>query len=270
MSDFTAAGKAELIAVSQALAEAGGLAALEYFRTPALSSENKDQAGGFDPVTIADRAAEAAMRAVLARERPQDAILGEEGGASPGSSGLTWALDPIDGTRAFISGIPMWGVLIGLDAGQGPVLGLVDQPYIGERFLGAFGQASLTRRGGTAQLIATRACADLSAATLFTTFPKVGTPDEGAAFADISAQVRLTRYGTDCYAYAMLAMGQIDLVIEAGLHAYDIQGPMAVIQAAGGVVTDWKGGPAHRGGRVLAAGDTRVHAQALEVLARVK
>ncbi len=270
MSDFTATEKAELISVSQAMAEAGGLAALAHFRTPALSPQNKDQTGGFDPVTIADRAAEAAMRAVLASDRPQDAILGEEGGSSPGTSGLTWVLDPVDGTRAFISGIPMWGVLIGLDAGQGPVLGLIDQPYIGERFLGAFGRASLTRRGEAARSITTRACADLNEATLFTTFPEVGTSEEGAAFADVSARVRLTRYGTDCYAYAMLAMGQIDLVIEAGLHAYDIQGPMAVIQAAGGMVTNWQGGPAHHGGRVLAAGDARVHAQALEVLARVR
>ncbi|MEO1314734.1 MAG: histidinol-phosphatase [Pseudomonadota bacterium] len=262
--DIPVEDRANLLRVAHALADAAGSVILPYFRQADLSAENKDH-GGFDPVTVADRGAEAAMRAVLAAERPHDAIHGEEAGYQPGTSGLTWVLDPIDGTRAFISGVPMWGTLIGLDAGAGPVLGIVDQPYIGERFVGAFGSATL-RRGSAEATLAVRPCARLADATLFTTFPEVGSAEEAAAFARVRDQVRLTRYGTDCYAYALLAMGQIDLVIEAGLNAYDIQGPMAVIQAAGGLVTDWTGGPAHKGGRVLAAGDPRIHSAAMEFL----
>jgi myo-inositol-1(or 4)-monophosphatase len=159
-------------------------------------------------------------------------------------------------------------VLIGLDAGAGPVLGLIDQPYTRERFIGGFGR-SVFRREGLERPLATRPCADLSQAVLYTTFPEIGTPAERAGFEAVRDRVRLTRYGLDCYAYALVALGQVDLVIEAGLQAYDVQGPIGVIEAAGGVVTDWRGGPAHRGGRVVAAGDARVHAAALEHLARV-
>jgi histidinol phosphatase-like enzyme (inositol monophosphatase family) len=176
-------------------------------------------------------------------------------------------LDPIDGTRAFLSGAPSWGVLVGLDAGDGPILGIVDQPYIGERFIGGFGRAVL-RLHGAERPIATRPCARLADAILFSTFPEIGSAAERAGFEAVRDRVRLTRYGFDCYAYALVALGQIDLVIEAGLYPYDIQGPQAVIEAAGGVVTDWRGGPAHRGGRIVAAGDARTHAAALEHLAR--
>jgi histidinol phosphatase-like enzyme (inositol monophosphatase family) len=257
----------ELWRIAGELADRGGERALELFRSPALTSANK-AASGFDPVTAADREAEAAMRAHLARHRPQDAILGEEFGSTPGRSGLTWVLDPIDGTRAFLSGAPSWGVLVGLDAGDGPILGIVDQPYIGERFIGGFGRAVL-RRHGAERPIATRACARLADAILLSTFPEIGSAAERAGFEAVRDRVRLTRYGFDCYAYALVALGQIDLVIEAGLYPYDIQGPQAVIEAAGGVVTDWRGGPAHRGGRIVAAGDARTHAAALEHLARV-
>ncbi|MEM9229943.1 MAG: histidinol-phosphatase [Pseudomonadota bacterium] len=264
MVDIPAGDRQDLLRIALELADAAGTAILPHFRARGLSAENKDQ-DGFDPVTVADRAAEQAMRAVLARARPQDAIHGEEAGRASGTSGLTWVLDPIDGTRGFIAGVPLWCVLIGLDTGDGPQLGVVDQPYIGERFVGAFGRATVTRLGHERE-IAVRPCGALSDATLFTTFPEVGTEAEGEAFARVAREVRLTRYGTDSYAYALLAMGHIDLVIEAGLRAYDIQGPMAVIQAAGGHVTDWRGGPAHQGGRVIAAGDPRVHAQALALL----
>jgi myo-inositol-1(or 4)-monophosphatase len=256
--------RADLLAVAHALADAARVATLAHFRAEGLCADNK-KAGGFDPVTVADRAAEAAMRAILAARRPQDGVMGEEFGVRQGTSGLTWVLDPIDGTRAYLSGTPTWGVLIAVDAGAGPVLGIIDQPYIGERFLGGFGRAEMTGPQG-ARPLATRPARPLEEATLFTTFPEVGTPAEGAAFHDLSSRVRLTRYGTDCYAYALIASGQIDLVVEAGLAAYDIQGPMAVIEAAGGVVTDWQGGPAHRGGRVLAAANRDIHAEALKVL----
>lgn len=259
----------ELIAVAHALADAAAAAVIPYFRANDLATDNKAGVGGFDPVTAADRAAEAAMRHLLAERRPDDAILGEEEAPQQGTTGLTWVLDPIDGTRAFMSGLPVWGTLIGLDAGQGPVLGMISQPYIGERFIGGLGQAALLREGAAPRPLHTRNCADLSRATLFSTFPEIGTEAERQGFTEVSRRVRLTRYGTDCYAYALLAMGQIDLVIEAGLHSYDIQGPQAVIEAAGGQVTNWDGGPAHNGGRIVASGDERIHAAALDILSRV-
>lgn len=177
-------------------------------------------------------------------------------------------IDPIDGTRAFISGIPSWGVLIGLDAGDGPVLGVVDQPYIGERFIGAFGQASLTTLNET-RPIRTSTCEMLKDATLMSTFPEVGSQAERLGFEAVQDAVKLTRFGLDCYAYALLAMGQIDLVIEAGLNPYDVQGPIGVIEAAGGVVTNWQGGPAHKGGRIVAAANAALHVQVLDILSKV-
>lgn len=253
--------------IAEALADAAAERCLPLFRSAGLAAENK-AASGFDPVTRADREAEQAMRALLARERPSDAVLGEEFEAAPGTSGLTWVLDPIDGTRAFLSGAPSWGILVGLDAGAGPVLGLIDQPYMRERFMGGLGRAMM-RRDGFETPLATRPCADLAGAILYTTFPEIGSAAERAGFEAVRDRVRLTRYGLDCYAYALVALGQVDLVIEAGLKPYDIQGPQAVIEAAGGIVTDWHGGPAHRGGRILAAGDRRVHAAALAFLSAV-
>lgn len=259
--------KTELEACAHALADAARLVILPYFRSVGLEADNKD-ASGFDPVTEADRAAERAMRVVLADLRPDDGVLGEEYGSTQGSTGLTWVLDPIDGTRAFLSGTPTWGVLIAvMDEGGGPVMGIVDQPFIGERFFGGFGAAWVDGPTGRKDLT-TRTARPLDQAILFTTFPEVGSEAEGRAFHDLAAQVKLTRYGLDCYAYALLAAGQIDLVVEAGLAAYDIQGPMAVIQAAGGIVTDWTGGPVHMGGRVVAAANPEIHAAALAVLSK--
>jgi histidinol phosphatase-like enzyme (inositol monophosphatase family) len=247
------------------LADAARAAVLPHFRHMALSADNKHARGGFDPVTEADRAAERAMRAILAQARPGDGILGEEYERVVGETGLTWVLDPVDGTRAFLSGAPTWGVLIAVADATGPVYGLIDQPYIGERFLGGFGRAETSGPLGLRPLRA-RPPRALSDAILYTTFPEVGTPAEGAAFARLSAQAKLTRYGTDCYAYALIAAGQIDLVVEAGLQPYDVQAPIAVIEAAGGIVTNWQGGPAHMGGQVLAAANRAVHAAAMAVL----
>lgn len=250
--------------VAHEMADAARAAILPFFRGADLSTENK-LTEGFDPVTVADRAAEQAMRAVLAAHRPEDGIWGEEFGQSEGPSGRQWVLDPIDGTRGFISGTPTWGVLIALSTEAGPILGVVDQPYIGERFVGSSVGAEMTGPHG-AMPLKTRGTRKLDEAVLFTTFPEVGTPDERAGFEAVASQVRLTRYGMDCYAYALLAAGQVDLVIEAGLNAYDIQGPIGVIQAAGGIVTNWQGGPAHDGGRVLAAANADIHAAALDIL----
>lgn len=248
------------------LAEAARAECLPRFRT-GIPADNK-AVTGFDPVTEADRAAEAAMRALLAERRPHDGILGEEYGARTGTTGLTWVLDPVDGTRAFMSGAPTWGTLIGLDSGAGPVLGVIDQAFTGERLVGGFGRAVYARHG-VETAIRTRPCSSLGEAILYTTRPEVGSEAERAGFERVRDRVRLPRYGFDCYAYALLAMGHVDLVIEAGLQAYDIQGPQAVIEAAGGIVTDWRGGPGHHGGRVIAAGDPRIHAAALKILAAV-
>lgn len=252
-----------LWAVADRLADVARVETLRHFRTSGLETESKRE--DFDPVTVADRNAEAAMRAVLQDLRPQDAILGEEFGVSAGTSGLTWVLDPIDGTRGYISGTPTWGVLIAVSDPDGPVLGLIDQPYIGERFSGGGGRAVLIGPHGERPLAASTTT-KLADATLFTTFPEVGTPDDGAAFRRVAETVQLTRYGCDCYAYALLAAGQIDLVIEAGLQAYDIQAPIAVIQAAGGIVTDWAGGAVHDGGRAIAAATPELHQAAMELL----
>ncbi len=265
--DFSDAERVDILTTADEMADAARVATLRHFRSTGLDIDNKE-ASRFDPVTIADREAEAAMRAVLARRRPQDGVLGEEMGSARGSSGLTWVIDPIDGTRSFMSGTPTWGVLIALSAEAGPVFGLIDQPYIGERFCGGLGLAKLDGPRGRAAL-ATRAPRPLSEAVLFTTFPEVGSKDEEAGFRRVAERVRLTRYGLDCYAYALIAGGQIDLVIEAGLQPYDIQAPIAVITAAGGVVTDWRGRPAHGGGRILAAANRSIHAEALALLSTV-
>jgi histidinol phosphatase-like enzyme (inositol monophosphatase family) len=255
---------AALVAVANALADAAAAAILPHFRTRDLATEDKG-AGAFDPVTVADRAAERAMRTLLAERRPGDAILGEEYGSATGTSGLTWVLDPIDGTRGFMAGTPTWGVLIALSTAEGPVLGVIDQPYTGERFIGGLGQAVWTGPHGGGAL-AVRDTTQLADAILFTTFPEIGSPEERAGFGRVAAGAKLVRYGMDCYAYALLAAGHIDLVIEAGLNAYDIQAPIAVIEAAGGIVTDWEGGKAHMGGRAVAAATPELHAAVLERL----
>jgi histidinol phosphatase-like enzyme (inositol monophosphatase family) len=259
--------RADLVRVAHLLADAARVETLRHFRQ-SIASEDKSVAGSrFDPVTVADRASEAAMRAILAAERPEDGILGEEFGVREGTSGLTWVLDPIDGTRGYICGTPTWGVLVSVADSGGPVYGVIDQPYVGERFAGGFGAAEVVGPMGR-QALRTRGPRALSEALLLSTFPEVGTAIEREAFQAVAGRVKLTRYGMDCYGYALLAAGQVDLVIEAGLHAYDVQAPIAVIEAAGGVVTDWQGRPAPQGGRILAAANAAVHAEALAILSR--
>ena len=264
MTNIDAALAAELVTTAAELADAARVATLLHFRAEGLTADTKE-VQRFDPVTVADRLSEERMRGILARRRPQDGILGEEFGPVAGTSGLTWVLDPIDGTRSYLSGTPTWGVLIAVADATGPIYGVIDQPYIKERFEGGLGRAEVNGPMGRKPLRA-RAARPLSEAILFTTFPEVGTVEEGAAFRRVAARARLVRYGTDCYAYALIAAGQIDLVIEAGLQAYDVQAPIAVIEAAGGVVTDWQGRPCHHGGQVLAAANRTVHAEALALL----
>lgn len=256
-----------LIETANAMADAARVPILRYFRSENLAAENK-LASGFDPVTIADREAEEAMCAILAERRPDDGILGEETGTSKGISGLTWVLDPIDGTRSYLCGAPVFGVLIAVHDGEKPVFGMIDQPWTGERFLGAPGTGFAEMiRGESRRKLATRPARPLDQAILLSTFPEINTERDREGFQEVSKRARLTRYGLDCYGYALLALGQVDLVIEAGLQPYDIQGPMAVVQAAGGVVTNWRGGPADQGGQVIAAANPEIHREALALLA---
>lgn len=254
----------QLVSTAHALADAAREATLLHFRTASLDADTKES-DRFDPVTVADRLSEQKMRDILAERRPMDAVLGEEFGAVAGTSGLTWVLDPIDGTRGYLSGTPTWGVLISVADASGPIYGLIDQPYIRERFEGGFGRARVVGPSGEAALKA-RPARPLSQAILFSTFPEVGTAAEAEAFRRVSAQAKLTRYGTDCYAYGLIAAGMIDVVVEAGLQAYDVQAPIAVIEAAGGVVTNWQGGPCHQGGQVLAAANRTIHAEVMALL----
>lgn len=264
MTSLNAAQIADIHDTAAELADAARVATLLHFRSDGLTADTKETER-FDPVTVADRLSEERMRAILARRRPDDGILGEEFAPVTGTSGLTWVLDPIDGTRGYLSGTPTWGVLISVRDATGPIYGLIDQPYIRERFEGGLGRALVTGPMGTKPLRC-RPARPLSDAILMTTFPEVGTPEEGAAFRRVAPKARLVRYGTDCYAYALIAAGQIDLVIEAGLQAYDVQAPIAVIEAAGGIVTDWDGNPCPDGGRILAAANTHIHAEALALL----
>jgi histidinol phosphatase-like enzyme (inositol monophosphatase family) len=264
MANLDAGLAQDLMDTAAALADAARVATLAHFRTAGLTADTKET-DRFDPVTVADRLSEQRMRAILAQRRPDDGILGEEFGTTSGTSGLTWVLDPIDGTRGYLSGTPNWGVLISVADASGPIYGIIDQPYIGERFEGGLGRAEVNGPMGR-HLLATRPARPLSEAILFTTFPEVGLPAEGAAFRRVAAQARLVRYGMDCYAYALIAAGQIDLVIESGLKAYDVQAPIAVIEAAGGIVTDWQGNPCPNGGQVLAAANREIHAAALALL----
>lgn len=251
-------------ATAERLAEAARGAIRPWFRAAALTAQSKES-DRFDPVTEADRAAERAMRDVLARERPDDAVRGEEYGQTSGTSGLTWVLDPVDGTRAFVCGAPTWGVLIAVCDDRGPIHGIIDQPHTGERWVAGLSPPRLfTPHGATA--LATRHGRSLADATLLSTFPEIGTDEERIAFQRVAAKVRLTRYGLDCYAYGLLAAGHVDLVIEAGLQDYDICAPIAIIEAAGGIVTDWEGNPAHGGGRVIAAASAPLHSVALALL----
>lgn len=255
----------ELIIFAGTLADAARAAILPHFRA-AVDVANKKNDGKFDPVTIADRDAEQIIRTLISKTYPEDGIIGEEFGSAASRSGLTWCIDPIDGTRAFITGVPQWGVLIGLHDGRAPVLGVMDQPFTGERFAGSRLGAHLTHNGKSTPL-RTRLCTDLSDAVLTTTHPGAfGKKSEHDAYLRVAGRARLHRYGGDCYAYAMLAHGLIDLVIETALQPWDIQALIPIITAAGGVITNWSGGPADQGGQVIAAGDARLHAAALELL----
>ncbi|MGB2930760.1 MAG: histidinol-phosphatase [Methyloceanibacter sp.] len=254
----------DFLATAHALADQAGVVIMPHFR----SGVGIDHKGGsvFDPVTAADLAAEKAIRGALAVAYPSHGIVGEELGSTNADADYCWILDPIDGTRAFIMGQPMWGTLIGLLQGGQPLLGLMDQPFTGERFWAGADQAFFRHRG-VERRMRTRACPQLGQALLATTSPEMFTAgDEQARFQSLSRATRLTRFGGDCYSYCLLALGQLDLVAEAGLKSYDILPLIPIIERAGGVVSTWEGGDPRAGGRIVAAGDPLLHQQAVAYL----
>jgi myo-inositol-1(or 4)-monophosphatase len=246
------------------LANVSGETILPFFRT-ALSIENKGGHGSFDPVTAADRAAEAAMRAVIRKSFPDHGILGEEYGSERPDAEYVWVLDPIDGTKSFICGLPVWGTLIALTRFGEPVFGLMNQPFTGERFSGDGGAAHYRGPAGAREL-RVRNCGRLADAVVCTTSPLLMNDRDRAAFARVEAAAQLSRYGGDCYAYCMLAAGHVDLVIETELKPYDVLPLIPIIAGAGGVITTWDDGAPLSGGRIVAAGDRRLHAAAVELL----
>lgn len=251
----------EFIALAERVAEAARPVIRRYFRTPVPIDDKDDQS----PVTIADREAEAAMRALIAEAFPAHGILGEEYGNERCDAEFVWVLDPIDGTKSFITGKPSFGTLIALMQHGRPILGIVDQAITGERWLGAAGRSSSLN----GKPVTVRACPDLAHAYAYTTGPEYFDETTGPAWERVRVQVKSPRYGCDCYAYALLATGFVDLVVEAGLKPYDYAALAPVITGAGGLCTDWLGQPLTLAsdGRVLAAGDARVHAEAMRVLA---
>jgi histidinol phosphatase-like enzyme (inositol monophosphatase family) len=257
-----------LLATAHHLADISGPAVLKHFRRP-LRVENKLGGGGFDPVTAADRGAEKAIGKALRQLRPGDALIGEEYGSHHGTSGYAWVIDPIDGTRAFIMGSPLWGTLIGLLHDGKPLLGVVDQPFTGERFWSG-PKASYMRRapGSRAKILRTRSCPRLEDAVLTSTHPDLFEgPRRRRTLERLKAKVRLTRYGGDCYHYCLLSAGFIDVIVEGGLQSYDVAALIPIIERAGGVITTWDGRPAADGGDIIACGDPALHASIVDMMA---
>ena len=252
----------DLIAAAEAAADLAGTAILPHYRR----GVGADLKGDNSPVTVADRAAEATMRDYLARRFPDHGILGEEGGLDRPSARLRWVLDPVDGTRAFITGRPTFGVLVALMDGPVPILGVIDQPVTGERWVGAVGRA--TRFRGAHGRAGCRACPGLDAAELSCTAPEIFTQAQTAAWRRLQAATRRTSWGGDCYAYGLLALGGIDVIAEPGLQVWDWAALVPIIEGAGGRVTDWAGQPLHPDGDgcTLAVGDPALLPAAVELL----
>jgi myo-inositol-1(or 4)-monophosphatase len=266
----------DFAAFVERLAQVSGEVILPFFRS-AIRAEDKSLGGVFDPVTEADRGAEAAMRRLIGQTFPAHGVIGEEYGQDRPEAEYVWVLDPIDGTKSFVSGLPTWGTLIGLMHRGQPVYGMMAQPFTRERFYGDGKRArlrTLAPSHGDAppsewatRSLHTRGCASLAEATLMTTSPVLIRDDaDRMAYARVEKQVRLTRYGGDCYAYCALAAGFVDLVIESGLKPHDIVALAPIIEGAGGVVTTWDRENAAKGGRIIAAGDRAVYDEARRLL----
>ena len=245
--------------------EAAGVT-LPFFRGD-YAQENKAGPGAFDPVTQADKEAEAAIRRLISARYPDHGVIGEEYGEDRPDAEHVWVLDPIDGTRAFIAGLPLWTTLIALRTAGTPSVGVIAQPYLDEIFLGGPSGAVLIRDGASTPL-AVRSCERLTDALIATTDPDIFTGSELGAWTQVRAAARLARYGCDAYAYAMVAAGRIDLVAESGLKVWDWSALQPVVEAAGGQVTDWRGAPPNGNGQIIAVGDARVREQALVAFKR--
>ncbi len=252
--------------VAQELADISGPVILKHFRKP-MPVENKAVGGAFDPVTKADRGAEKAIVQALATKFPDHGVVGEEFGTKPGTAPYTWVIDPIDGTRSFIIGSPLWGTLIGVLKDEKPVFGLVDQPFTGERFWSGEKAAYHSVRGGRPGRIKTRECTRIEEAVLTSTHPDLlESAEQSAALISLKSKARLTRYGGDCYGYCLLAAGFVDIIIEAGLKPYDIVAIIPIIERAGGMITTWTGGDPSAGGDIIATGDARLHEDVLALI----
>jgi len=251
----------DLLRTAHALADAAAAQSMAYFRTPLDIITKADES----PVTLADRAAETAMRAVLADAMPGDGIYGEEHGSERLEAGRVWVLDPIDGTRSFITASPLWGTLIGVLEGARVVLGMIDMPVLGERWVGQTGLGA--HRNGVA--VRASGCMEIAQARIVTTSPDIFNAADWQAFDALSRRCAMRRFGGDCYGYAQLAGGTVDLVVETGLQPYDYLGPAGLIEAAGGLITDWEGRALglKSDGRVVAAATPELHRQALAALA---
>jgi len=267
MSEALNVATAELNAFAHRLADSSRQVIAPLFRR-AGAADDKSGGGVFDPVTEADRGAERKLREMIGAAYPDHGIVGEEFGAHNPDAARCWVIDPIDGTRAFICGLPVWGTLIGLTIHGRPALGVMDQPFTQERFWSDGSQAFYRRGDGASEAMRASACARLDEAVLATTTPDMFRDGNEAGFAALSGRARLTRYGGDCYNYAMLAMGLIDIVVEAELKSFDIVAPIAIIEAAGGRVTTWDGADPAGGGRIVAAANAALHDAALETLQR--
>lgn len=253
------------------LADVARQKTLKHFRNGAAADNKYDTPDAlgvsYDPVTAGDREAEKAMRELIATHRCDDGIMGEEFGEKSSKNGRVWYLDPIDGTRAYVAGLPLWTTLIGLVVDGVPQLGLIDQPFLAERYIGTEEAAYLVCGDQTQQLL-TRACKDLTDAILATTDPFIFTAPEKGAFEHLRAAARITRYGCDAYAYARLAAGDIDLVVESGLQPYDMAALVPVIKGAGGNMVNWRGEPVNIASQICAYGDKAILSEALLALKR--
>ena len=244
------------VALAETLADAARPIAMRYFRSR-LAVEAKDD---LSPVTIADREAEAAMRALIEDAYPAHGILGEEHGSARIDAEYVWVLDPIDGTQSFVTGKPLFGTLIALARGGRPILGVMDVPALGERWVGAAGRATTFDDAA----VSVRVCPDLADAWLYATSPHMFPAGDFQAFEGLRKQCRRTVYGAECYAYGLLAGGHVDLVVESTMQPYDYAALVPIVEGAGGVISDWNGRPLTLAsdGRVLAAGDPGLHALA--------
>ena len=249
----------DLVTLATSLVDASGAVIRGYFRTSFVVDDKADQS----PVTIADQESEATIRAILRRFRPQDGIIGEEAGTERGDARFVWVIDPIDGTKSFVVGRPIFGTIIGLLDRGVPVLGVIDQPITGDRWVGGLGHP--TQMNG--RPVRVRPCPALADAIVATTAPEmlgIGRP----AFDDMVSDARMCVYGGDCYSYGLLASGFLDAVVECGLKLYDWCGLVPVITGAGGIATDWQGRPLAPGcdGSIVASGDPTLHRQILSRL----